>query len=140
MKLSQRGRYGVLALHDLANEYGTGPVALKSIAERQEISENYLEQLMGTLRKAGFIKSIRGAQGGYMLAKKPEEITIGEIIVAMEGPIAFADCMLMDGDEPFVCQKAAGCSRRGVWERIGTMINEVLNSITLAELCQKPGK
>ena len=95
---------------------------------------------MGTLRKAGFIKSIRGAQGGYMLAKKPEEITIGEIIVAMEGPIAFADCMLMDGDEPFVCQKAAGCSRRGVWERIGTRINEVLNSITLAELCQKPGK
>ena len=69
MKLSQRGRYGVLALHDLANEYGKGPVALKSIAERQDISENYLEQLMGTLRKAGFIKSIRGAQGGYMLAK-----------------------------------------------------------------------
>ena len=59
MKLSQRGRYGVLALQDLANEYGTGPVALKSIAERQDISENYLEQLMGTLKKAGFVKSIR---------------------------------------------------------------------------------
>ena len=64
MKLSQRGRYGVLALQDLANEYGTGPVALKSIAERQGISENYLEQLMGTLKKAGFVQSIRGAQGG----------------------------------------------------------------------------
>ena len=99
MKLSQRGRYGVLALQDLANEYGTGPVALKSIAERQDISENYLEQLMGTLKKAGFVNSIRGAQGGYILAKEPVDISIGEIIVAMEGPIAFADCMQMDGDE-----------------------------------------
>lgn len=134
MKLSQRGRYGVLALQDLANEYGTGPVSLKSIAERQEISENYLEQLMGTLRKAGFVRSIRGAQGGYELAKPPEEITIGEIIVTMEGPIAFADCMLMDGDMPRLCNKAEGCRRRSVWDKISGRINEVLNSITLEEL------
>lgn len=138
MKLSTKGRYGVLALYDLALGYGQGAVALKGIAERQGISENYLEQLMGTLRKAGFVKSIRGAQGGYMLAREPESITIGEIIVAMEGPIAFADCMLMDGDEPYVCKKAAGCGRRGVWARIGTRINDVLNSITLAELCSNP--
>lgn len=138
MKLSQRGRYGVLALQDLANEYGTGPVSLKSIAERQEISENYLEQLMGTLRKAGFVNSVRGAQGGYVLAKSPSEITIGEIIVAMEGPIAFAECMTMlNGDTPFVCEKAGGCTRRGVWDKIGRRINEVLNSITLEELREK---
>ena len=139
MKLSQRGRYGVLALQDLANEYRAGPVSLKSIAERQEISENYLEQLMGSLRRAGFVKSIRGAQGGYILAKEPAEITIGEIIVAMEGPIAFADCMLMDGDMPFICEKAGSCTRRGVWDKIGRRINEVLNSITLEELKEKPG-
>ena len=140
MKLSQRGRYGVLALQDLANEYGTGPVALKSIAERQDISENYLEQLMGTLKKAGFVKSIRGAQGGYILAKEPVDISIGEIIVAMEGPIGFADCMQMDGDAPYVCAKAASCSRRDVWDKIGARINEVLNSITLEEIREKPGK
>lgn len=134
MKLSKRGRYGVLALQDLANEYGTGPVALKSIAQRQGISENYLEQLMGAMRKAGFVKSIRGAQGGYMLAREPREITIGEIIVAMEGPIAFADCMLMEGDASALCEKAGCCSRRSVWDKIGSRINDVLNSITLEEL------
>lgn len=138
MKLSQKGRYGVLALQDLANEYGKGPVSLKSIAQRQEISENYLEQLMGILRKAGFVKSIRGAQGGYELAKAPQEISIGEIIVAMEGPIAFAECMTFaDGTTPFVCEKAGSCSRRSVWDKIGRRINEVLNSITLEELRER---
>ena len=137
MKLSKRGRYGVLALQDLANEYGTGPVALKSIAERQGISENYLEQLMGSLKRAGFVKSMRGAQGGYILAKEPKDIAIGEIIVAMEGPIAFVDCMQMDGDAPYVCEKADSCSRRSVWDTIGAKINEVLNSITLEEIREK---
>lgn len=140
MRLSQRGRYGVLALQDLANEYGTGPVALKSIAERQGISENYLEQLMGTLKKGGFVKSIRGAQGGYILAKEPKDIAIGEIIFAMEGPITFADCMQMDEDGSYICEKASSCSRRNVWDTIGAKINEVLNSITLEELREKTEK
>ena len=68
------------------------------------------------------------------------DISIGEIIVAMEGPIAFADCMQMDGDAPYVCAKAASCSRRDVWDKIGARINEVLNSITLEEIREKPGK
>ena len=74
------------------------------------------------------------------MAKEPKEITIGEIIFAMEGPIAFADCMQMDGDVPYVCEKAASCSRRGVWDKIGARINEVLNSITLEEIQEKSGK
>ena len=134
MKLSRRGQYGVLALQDLANEYGTGPVPLKAIASRQGISENYLEQLMGTMRKAGFVRSVRGAQGGYMLARAPWEISIGEIIVTMEGPIAFADCMLLEGDAAALCKKTCCCPRRSVWDRIGSRITDVLNSITLEEL------
>ena len=140
MKLSTKGRYGVLALYDLALNYGSGPIALKGIAERQGISENYLEQLMVPLRKAGFVNSVRGAQGGYTLSREPKEISIGEIIVAMEGPIAFADCMLLQDGEPFVCKKADGCVRKNVWAKIGARINDVLNSITLEELCSKPQK
>ena len=140
MKLSTKGRYGVLALYDLALNYGSGPISLKGIAERQGISENYLEQLMVPLRKAGFVNSVRGAQGGYTLSREPKEISIGEIIVAMEGPIAFADCMLLQDGEPFVCKKADGCGRKNVWAKIGARINDVLNSITLEELCSKPQK
>ena len=95
---------------------------------------------MGPLRKAGFVNSVRGAQGGYTLSRPPEEISIGEIIVAMEGPIAFANCMLMEGDEPFVCEKASSCGRKGVWAKIGAKINEVLEATTLAELCQNQSK
>ena len=79
MKLSTKGRYGVTAMYDLAMHVGKGPISLKSVAERQEISEHYLEQLMGQLRKAGLVKSTRGAQGGYMLTKQPTEITVGQL-------------------------------------------------------------
>ena len=85
MKLSTKGRYGVKAMVDLAIHNSEGQIALKSIAERQEISENYLEQLFATLRKAGLVKSTRGAQGGYVLADKPEKITVGTILRALEG-------------------------------------------------------
>ena len=80
MKLSTKGRYGVKAMFDLALHHGEGPIALKSIAERQGISEHYLEQLIAVLRKAGLVKSVRGAQGGYSLAREPENITVGDII------------------------------------------------------------
>ena len=80
MKISTKGRYGVAAMYDLALHYGEGPIALKQIALRQEISENYLEQLISTLRNAGYVNSIRGPQGGYILAKDPKDITIGDVI------------------------------------------------------------
>ena len=86
---------------------------------------------MGALKKAGFVKSVRGAQGGYMLAKAPKDITIGEIIVTMEGPVIFADCMLAP------CEKAEGCGRRNVWSHISDKVNDVLNSITLADLVRE---
>ena len=97
MKLSTKGRYSVTALYELALHYGEGVVPLKTIAKTQGISENYLEQLMVPMRRAGLVESVRGAQGGYTLALPPEEVTIGRIITAVEGPIALVDCLLTSG-------------------------------------------
>ncbi len=137
MKLSTRGRYGVMALYELAQHCGEGAVSLKTIAENQGISEHYLEQLMSALRSAGLVKSQRGAQGGYMLAKSPADITIGSIITTMEGPIALVDCLLTGaGDKGQICDRAAGCVTRGVWEKVCASISNVLDHITLADLCR----
>ena len=95
MKLSTKGRYGVTAMYDLAmNSADKVPISIKNVAERQQISEHYLEQLMGQLRKAGLVKSTRGAQGGYYLTREPKDITVGDIIRVMEGPIVPVDCLL----------------------------------------------
>ena len=93
MKLSTKGRYGVKAMVDLAINYGEQPISIKSISERQNISEYYLEQLFSSLRKAKLIKSVRGAQGGYILNRAPEEITIYDVINVLEGPIEISDCL-----------------------------------------------
>lgn len=137
MKLSTRGRYGVTAMYELALNYGKGPLSLRTIAAKQDISDNYLEQLICALRNAGLVKSTRGAQGGYVLTKEPADITIGDIITIMEGPIALVDCLLSDADSNTqICKKAGQCVTRGVWERVCQSISEVLNSITLADLCK----
>lgn len=138
MKISTKGRYSVTALYELALRYGEGPVSLKSVAQSQGLSENYLEQLMVPLRRAGIVQSIRGAQGGYMLAKSPAEITISSIIIAVEGPIAVVDCLLADVDAAEQkCSKACACVTRGIWEKVCDSITEVLESITLQTLLDK---
>ena len=137
MKLSTKSRYSVTALYELALRYGKGVVSLKSIAQSQGLSENYLEQLMVPLRKAGIVQSMRGAQGGYLLAKKPEEITIGEIITIVEGPITLVDCLLEKPEsENQPCRKAGKCVTRGVWGKVADSINAVLNSLPLYDLCR----
>lgn len=135
MKLSTKGRYGVAAMYDLAMHYGEGPVALRSVAERQGISEHYLEQLIAILRKAGFVKSNRGAQGGYMLVRDPAQISVGDVIRVMEGPITLVDCLLSDEFNNDYCEKAGECVTRGVWLKVRDSINGVLDSIFLADLC-----
>ncbi|MBB5336659.1 RrF2 family transcriptional regulator [Pectinatus brassicae] len=141
MKLSTRGRYGVTAMYELALNYGKGPLSLRTIAAKQDISDNYLEQLICSLRNAGLVKSTRGAQGGYVLTKDPAHITIGDIITIMEGPIALVDCLLNDADSKSqVCKKAGKCVTRGVWERVCQSISDVLDSITLADLCKNNGQ
>ncbi|EKU71809.1 Rrf2 family transcriptional regulator [Selenomonas sp. F0473] len=135
MKLSTKGRYSVTALYELALHYGEGVVSLRAIAESQGISENYLEQLMARLRRAGLVESVRGAQGGYTLARPPEEVTIGQIITAVEGPIALVDCLLTDAEaDDQSCVRAADCVTRQIWEEVCAGINSVLNNISLARL------
>lgn len=132
--MSTKGHYGVKAMFDLAQHHGQGPIPLKSVAERQELSEHYLEQLIAGLRKAGLVKSLRGAQGGYTLAKDPSEIRVGDIIRVLEGPIAPVDCV--NQEDPNCCNKADSCITRGVWEKVRDSINGVLDSITLADMVE----
>lgn len=138
MKLSTRGRYGVKAMFDLAQHAGAGPTSLKSIAERQGISEHYLEQLIYSLRKAGLVKSVRGAQGGYLLAKEPAKIRVGDIIRVLEGPIAPADCVAEVNREP--CQREAYCVTRPIWEKVRDSIAGVLDDITLETMLEDAKK
>lgn len=129
MKLSTKGRYGVKALVDLALKYGSGPINIKSISERQNISEYYLEQLFSTLRKAGIIKSIRGAQGGYILNRLPKDITIQEIINVLEGPVEISTCLT---DES--CENINECPTRLLWKRIKDSIDNVMSTTTLEDI------
>ncbi len=137
MKLSTRGRYGLKAMFQLALYYGQGPVSLKQIAIDQELSENYLEQLFSTLRKEGILHSVRGAQGGYMLSKKPSEITVGQILRALEGNMAPYDCVV---DDDFVCSREDKCVTKPVWRKIKNSIDEVIDSITLQDMIEENNK
>ncbi|MNZ82086.1 HTH-type transcriptional regulator CymR [compost metagenome] len=128
MKISTKGRYGLTIMMELAAKYGEGPISLKSIAERNQLSEHYLEQLVAPLRNAGLVKSVRGAYGGYILSKEPEEITSGDIIRILEGPISPVD--FTEEDDP---------AKRQLWLRIRDSIAEVLDSTTLADLISYSG-
>ena len=129
MKLSTKGRYGVKAMVDLEIHYGESPISIKSISQRQGISEYYLEQLFSALRKAKLIKSIRGAQGGYVLNKLPEEITVADIMEVLEGPIEISDCV-----EGTTCNNGNCCATRLVWQKIKTSIEDVTTSVTLKDI------
>ncbi|MCB2288254.1 Rrf2 family transcriptional regulator [Clostridium sp. CS001] len=129
MKLSTKGRYGVKAMVDLAINYGDEPVSIKSISERQSISEYYLEQLFSTLRRAELIKSIRGAQGGYILNRAPQEISVHEVIEVLEGPIEVSNCL-----EDEACNNIDCCATRLLWKKIKDSIDSVTSSITLKDI------
>lgn len=132
MKLSTKGRYGVRAAGELALQYGKGPISLKVIAERQGISEHYLEQLMAEMRKAGLVKSVRGAQGGYILKGEPASITVGDVIRVLEGPFAPVDCV--SEDSPENCARENFCMTRKIWARMRDSLAEIVDNITLQDL------
>lgn len=135
MRFSTKGEYGLMACYDLARYGGGDPVPLKAIAERQGISEAYLEQLVGALRRAGLVRSVRGAQGGYTLGRKPAEITVGDVIRVLEGPIAPVDCVAPgEAGAETCCARSAGCVTRPIWERLRDSMERVLDSISLADL------
>ncbi|HCF49234.1 MAG TPA: Rrf2 family transcriptional regulator [Syntrophomonas sp.] len=130
MKMSTKGRYGLRAMLDLALNSGGDHVALNTIAERQDISTNYLEQVFSTLRKAGLVVSIKGAQGGYMLADSLNRITVGQILRALEGDLA----VVGDKTGSEALNPVEYCLKTQVWDRINTSIDTVVDSITLEDL------
>ena len=133
MKLSTRTRYGVRALVDLALHSGQTPVQLKDIAEREDISEKYLEHIMSLLKGAGFVRSIRGAKGGYLLGKEAKDVSLYEVVTVLEGSLAPAECV----SDAQVCERSGSCVTRDVWAEIQDVINGVLESITIEELCRR---
>ena len=132
MKLSTRSRYGTRMMLDLAQHYDQGPIQMSEIAKRQDISAKYLEQLIIPLKKARFIKSVRGPKGGHMLAAPPEEITIGEIVQVLEGGIDLSECI----ENPDMCNRSGSCLARGVWEEATKAMFDKLNSITLYKMIE----
>lgn len=121
-----------MAMFELALEYNNGPIPLREIAERQNLSDSYLEQLFAVLRKDGLINSVRGAQGGYMLSRSPDEITVGNVLRSLEGDISPAEC-IDDGDE-VLCSKEENCATKLVLVKIKKSIEEVIDSITLTDM------
>lgn len=133
MKISTKGRYALRLMLDLA-EHNTGDVVrIKTIAERQEISEKYLEQIISILNRAGYVKSTRGAQGGYRLAKSPEQYTVGMILRLTEGSLAPVACL---EDDVNSCERQDTCATLEVWKRLDNAIKGVVDSITLADLVE----
>lgn len=138
MKLSTKGKYGVRAVFEIARHYGNGPISIKEIAERQGISFSYLEQILHKLGKAGLIDSVRGPAGGYLLARQPSELTIGDIVRVLEGPIALSHCL--EPGESAECYQADDCVARMVWAKVGAKIEEALDSISFNDLLQRNQK
>ena len=130
MKLSTRGKYGLYAMIYLAQHAGEGPQSLRAIAELG-LPAPYLEQLLGSLRRAGLVTSVRGAQGGYRLSRPAREITARHIIEAMEGPLSLSECV---GEPENVCPRGSHCAARGLWAYLTDEINGLLSSITLTDM------
>ena len=133
MKLSTRTRYGMRAVIELAQHEEKRPLQLKVIAERQGISVKYLEQLMSLLRSAGFVRSIRGSKGGYVLARPAEQINVHEIFRCLEGAVATSECT----EDVDSCERSADCAAREIWMRVEEAIKGVLGSLSLADVVEK---
>ncbi len=133
MRLSSRTRYGMRAMLELAIEYGRGPVQIKTIAEREDISNKYLEQLIAALKGSGFLRSLRGPRGGYVLDRPPEEINLLDIFTTLEGPMLAVDCL----EHPEFCPRCSDCATRLIWSQLKQAIESVLEGITLRDLSDR---
>ena len=133
MKLSTRTRYAVRAIIELAQNGNNKPLQLKIIAQRQDISVKYLEQLMAILRSSGFVRSIRGSKGGYVLAKAPNQIKLNEVLHRLEGTVTTVECV----ENEDYCSRSADCASRYLWVQVEQAIEKVLEAITLQDLVDK---
>lgn len=133
MRISTKGRYALRLMLDLAVSDSGEPVKLKDVAARQGISDKYLEQIISTLNKAGYVRSVRGAQGGYMLKYSPEKYTVGMILRLTEGSLAPVACVEEDAME---CERRDGCVTYVLWEKMNDAISNVVDNITLADMLE----
>lgn len=130
LRLSTKGQYGVRAMFEIAKGYPSSPTTIREVAERQEVSVAYLEQILNTLRKAGLILSVKGPGGGYLLSRPPAMVSIGEILRELEGPVAITSCLdPMEG-----CSRVDFCVTHLLWRSLGEKIEAFLNTITLGDL------
>jgi Rrf2 family protein len=133
MKISTKIRYGTRAMLELASRYGEGPIELKEIAKRENISLKYLEQVIVPLRTAGLVKSVRGSKGGYSLAKLPSEICLNDLIEILEGPLNLIECL----NDARVCQKIPYCVTRDIWKEVSEAIQGIFHSVTLEDMVNR---
>ena len=136
MRLSTRSRYGTRMMLDLAQHYDEGPVRIGEIAKRQNMPVKYLEQIIIPLKKGNFIKSVRGPRGGHLLVRRPEEITVGQIVKTLENGMDLADCI----ENPIECERSGKCLTRSVWEDASRAMYDKLNSVTLSSMLEKDGQ
>ena len=134
MHFSTRGEYGVRMMVELARHHGSGPISLTEMADHEALPRPYLEQLVVSLREAGLVRSTRGAHGGYTLTRDPEQIRMGEVIRALEGPIAPMICASEDPAHAGICERMGFCNVNHLWVTVRTAISSALDSITLADL------
>jgi Rrf2 family iron-sulfur cluster assembly transcriptional regulator len=133
MKLSTKSRYGTRLMLDMAQHYQDGPIHLADVAKRQGISVKYLEQIIIPLKKANYIRSVRGPKGGHTLARPPEEITVGKIVALLEDSASLTEC----SDNPMVCERSPVCPTRDIWQEAAQAMFAKLQSITLADLLSR---
>ncbi|CAB1128961.1 Rrf2 family transcriptional regulator [Candidatus Hydrogenisulfobacillus filiaventi] len=134
LRVSSKGRYGVKAVYELARNYGNGALTVSAIARRQAISEQYLEQLMVPLKRAGLVVGVRGAQGGYRLARQPAEISVGDVVRALEGPIGIADCT---SEAASSCPEIGRCIGPDVWSRVQDALLGAMDAMTFQQLVEE---
>jgi len=133
VRISTKIRYGTRAILELAIRFGSGPVDLREIANKQDISVKYLEQVFIPLRTAGLVKSVRGSKGGYVLAKPPAEIALKDVVEAFEGPIRLIECL----NDPALCEQSRACVTRDIWGEISQAIESVFGRITFEEMVKR---
>ena len=137
MKLSTKGKYGLRAFIDLAASGEGQPVSILSIAQRQEISISYLEKLMAMLKKAGLVESVRGVNGGYTVARPLDEVSVGDVLRALEGDLAPVECAGIESGQASQCSGSSQCVSKIVWKRINDSINDTVDSIYIGELVRE---
>lgn len=135
IRVSTRGRYALRAMVDLARHNDNGPVARRDIAERQDVSADYVAQLFRPLQDAGLVEGLKGPGGGYRLGRAPSEIRVRDVVEALEGPVALAPCV--DQERSTRCPRAEHCATRRLWERLSEAMTDLLDAETLQDLCRE---